>query len=174
MYGNPIDFFKALESTYISELISDVRIRVKMRQTDGSLTFRELSEGEQQLLTVLGLLRFTKEEESLFLLDEPDTHLNPSWSREYLQLLYKFVGVEKSSHIILATHDPLVLGDLTREQVLIIDRDEKTMEVNCEHPEEDPKGLGYAGILTSDMYGMRSALGFEILKDLDTQRSLAA
>ncbi len=173
MYENPIDFFKALESTYISELISDVRIRVKMRQMDGSLTFRELSEGEQQLLTVLGLLRFTQEEESLFLLDEPDTHLNPAWSREYIQLLKKFVGRQKSSHIILATHDPLVLGELTREQVLIINRDEKTMQVDCDHPEEDPKGMGYAGILTSDMYGLRSTLDSGTIKELDQQRTLA-
>jgi ATPase subunit of ABC transporter with duplicated ATPase domains len=72
----PREFFRDLESTYVSELIEEVRIRVKLRKNDGSVTFRELSEGEQQLLTVLGLLRFTAEEESLFLLDEPDTHLS--------------------------------------------------------------------------------------------------
>ncbi|TOM44863.1 hypothetical protein CGH75_27395, partial [Vibrio parahaemolyticus] len=71
----PSEFFQDLESTYVSELISEVRIRVKLKKNDGSVTFRELSEGEQQLLTVLGLLRFTAEDESLFLLDEPDTHL---------------------------------------------------------------------------------------------------
>jgi predicted ATPase len=86
-YGTQQEFFKALESTYISELIREVRIRVKARNVDGALTFRELSEGEQQLLMVLGLLRFTKEDESLFLLDEPDTHLNPAWSLRYLEFL---------------------------------------------------------------------------------------
>jgi energy-coupling factor transporter ATP-binding protein EcfA2 len=55
----PKEFFRDLESTYVSELIEEVRIRVKLRKNDGSVTFRELSEGEQQLLTVLGLLRFT-------------------------------------------------------------------------------------------------------------------
>ncbi len=69
-YGSQQDFFKALESTYSSKLISEVRISVRARKVDGSLTFRELSEGEQQLLMVLGLLRFTREDESLFLLDE--------------------------------------------------------------------------------------------------------
>jgi predicted ATPase len=69
------DFFKELESTFMSDLIHETRIRVNVRGMDGSLTFRELSEGEQQLLTVVGLLRFTKENESLFLLDEPDTQL---------------------------------------------------------------------------------------------------
>lgn len=85
----PAQFFRDLESTHVSELIEEVRIRVRLRKNDGSVTFRELSEGEQQLLTVLGLLRFTAEEESLFLLDEPDTHLNPRWSVDYIYLFKK-------------------------------------------------------------------------------------
>ena len=31
------------------------------------------------MLTVLGLMRITREDHCLFLLDEPDTHLNPIW-----------------------------------------------------------------------------------------------
>jgi energy-coupling factor transporter ATP-binding protein EcfA2 len=76
-YKSQAEFFKALESLYISDLIEDVRTRVLVRGGSSSLTFRELSEGEQQLLTVLGLLKFTEGNEGLILLDEPDTHLNP-------------------------------------------------------------------------------------------------
>ena len=53
-YATQQHFFKALESTYISELMREVRTRVKARCTNMPLTFRELSEGEQQLLMVLG------------------------------------------------------------------------------------------------------------------------
>ncbi|MGC1375688.1 MAG: AAA family ATPase, partial [Anaerolineales bacterium] len=74
---SPDEFFKMLESTLLSEIISEVRVRVKVKNVDQALSFRELSEGEQQLLTVLGLLKFTGGKDSLFLLDEPDTHLNP-------------------------------------------------------------------------------------------------
>jgi ABC-type multidrug transport system ATPase subunit len=91
LYHNNRDFFKVLESTYISELIKEVRIRV-IKKNNVKLTFKELSEGEQQLLTVMGLLKFNRDEESLFLLDEPDTHLNPAWKLEYLDLLEKVVG----------------------------------------------------------------------------------
>ena len=48
-----VEFFKLLESTFMSDLIHETRIRVKVRHA-GALTFRELSEGEQQLLTVGG------------------------------------------------------------------------------------------------------------------------
>ncbi|MFZ4214585.1 AAA family ATPase, partial [Pantoea endophytica] len=51
------ELFKMLESTLLSEIISEVSIRVRVSSINEPLTFRELSEGEQQLLTVLGLLR---------------------------------------------------------------------------------------------------------------------
>ncbi len=173
IYENQQEFFKALESTYISRLISEVRIRVKIRNMDGSLTFRELSEGEQQLLMVLGLLRFTKEEESLFLLDEPDTHLNPSWGMQYIQFLKDLVGDQDSSHIIMTTHDPLVIAGLERSQVHIMQRDQETDRITVNPPEKSPRGMGVAALLTSDIYGLRSQLDPYTLELLDEKRALA-
>jgi predicted ATPase len=173
-YPDDQEFFKALESTLISELLSEVRIRVRTRNTDGSLTFRELSEGEQQLLMVLGLLRFTREDESLFLLDEPDTHLNPAWSLQYRSLLNKYAGADASSHIIMATHDPLVVADLVRAQVQILERDDETGRVDASIPDLDPRGMGIASLLTSEVYGLRSQLDLATLRKLDRQRELGA
>jgi len=172
-HPSPQDFFKALESTYISELISEVRIRIYVRNTDGSLTFRELSEGEQQMLMVLGLLRFTKEDESLFLLDEPDTHLNPTWSMQYIDFLKYMLGDQQTSHIIMVTHDPLVVANLEKSQVRIFRRDEKDNLIYVDQPEYDPIKMGYAAILTSDIYGFRSIISPEILNLLDEKRELA-
>ncbi len=158
----PRMFFRDLESTYVSELIKEVRIRVKLKKNDGSVTFRELSEGEQQLLTVLGLLRFTAEDESLFLLDEPDTHLNPKWSVDYIDYLNKFVTSgskqESSSHIVLTTHNPIALAELNKEQVQILHRDNDQHTIQSKTPDFDPRGMGYAGIMTSDMFGLAAAL----------------
>lgn len=164
-------FFQDLESTYVSELIDEVRIRVKLRKNDGSVTFRELSEGEQQLLTVLGLLRFTAEEESLFLLDEPDTHLNPRWSVEYLQHIRNFLNVngteKQSSHVLLATHNPVAVAELEKEQVQILTRDKDTQVISAAEPDTHPRGMGYAGVMTSEMFGLSAAL------DTHTQSLLA-
>jgi ABC-type multidrug transport system ATPase subunit len=173
MYSSQQDFFKALESTYISNIFSEVRIKVKIRKMDGSLTFRELSEGEQQLLMVLGLLRFTKEDESLFLLDEPDTHLNPTWSLQYIDFLKKVVGNQLSSHIIMTTHDPLTIAGLLKEQVQLIQRNDEG-EIIAVHPDKDPRGMGISGLLTSDVYGLRSELDLETQQKLDRKRELAS
>lgn len=170
----PADFFKELESTYMSSLIHETRIRVRLRDLDGSLTFRELSEGEQQLLTVVGLLRFTKEEESLFLLDEPDTHLNPAWGMEYLDILEEIAEPGSDSHILIATHDPLMIAGLRKDQVLVLDRNGETGNIVAAHPEIDPRGMGISGILKSSMFALRTTLDLPTQAILDERFELAA
>jgi ABC-type multidrug transport system ATPase subunit len=133
-----------------------------------------LSEGEQQLLTVLGLLRFTREDEALFLLDEPDTHLNPIWSLHYIELLNSVVGGQKRSQVIMTTHDPLTIAGLTRDQVRVMYKDETTNLISARTPEHDPRGMGVSGILTSELFGLRSDLDLGTLKLLDEKRDLAA
>lgn len=167
------DFFKNLESTYISELIYEVKIRVKVRGGNNSLTFKDLSEGEQQLLMVLGLLRFTKDGESLFLLDEPDTHLNPNWSKDYIKFLNEVVGDPQHCQIILGTHSPLVISGLLRDQVQIMRRNDETYEIEAVTPEEDPRGMGIAGILKSDMFGFKTILDEYTTNMLEEKRRLA-
>lgn len=179
LVGNqtPAQFFRDLESTYVSELIEEVRIRVRLKKNDGSVTFRELSEGEQQLLTVLGLLRFTAEDESLFLLDEPDTHLNPRWCVDYLNYLKSFVGQNSDgqdcSHIVLTTHNPLAIAELVKEQVQILYRETGSRTVRAENPAVDPKGMGFSGIVTSDMFGLGTSLDKATNDDLLALHQLA-
>ena len=173
VYTGQQDFFKALESLYISDLIEDVRTNVRIKGTDDSLTFRELSEGEQQLLTVLGLLRFMDDKEGLIFLDEPDTHLNPAWSINYISMLRRHVKDQGSTQVVLTTHDPLVIGGLKAEDVLLMHRTEDGSVVAA-HPEEDPRGMGVAALLTSDLYGLRSSLDTITLQQLDRKRDLAA
>jgi predicted ATPase len=166
-----VEFFKLLESTFMSDLIHETRIRVKVRHA-GALTFRELSEGEQQLLTVVGMLRFTRDEDSLFLLDEPDTHINPVWGIQYLNILERHAHTGRNSHLIVATHDPLVLSGLRREQVLLLDRDEENGQVFSKLPDVNPIGLGVSGILRSEMFGLPSLIAEPVRKMLDRRFQL--
>jgi predicted ATPase len=174
----PAQFFRDLESTFVSQMIDEVRIRVKIKKNDGAVTFRELSEGEQQLLTVLGLMRFTAEDESLFLLDEPDTHLNPRWSADYLSYLKKFIGRNaegaETSHVVLTTHNPLAVAELLREQVQILVRDKETLTISAQSPDVHPRGMGYAGVVTSELFGLDAAVDSYTLSLLDRKRKLSA
>ncbi|MFS8066980.1 MAG: hypothetical protein ACMG6S_11465, partial [Byssovorax sp.] len=73
----------------------------------------------------------------------------------------------------ISTHNPMVVSALTKEQVRIMRRDDANGQVTASMPEEDPKGMGIAGILTSDLYGLRSALDLATLTKLDRMRDLA-
>ncbi len=171
-YEDNLNFFKVLESTYISDLIEGVRIRVKKENVDGSVTFKELSEGEQQLLTVLGLLKFTSGEDSLIILDEPDTHLNPYWKWKYLDFLDEVVKRPKSAQIIINTHDPIVIGRLMKEQVRMFRINQENGQVRTVMPDVDPKGLGVSGILTSDLFDLPTTLDSETQQQLNRKRWL--
>jgi predicted ATPase len=175
--GEPARFFKYLESTYISDLIDEVRINVKHRDIHGNLNFTQLSEGEQQLLTVLGLMRFTHEDESLFLLDEPDTHLNPIWKLRYFDEIDKVVKLQNgtvagSSQLIITTHDPLMIGSLRKEQVRILRCEGGKTTVDT--PDEHPQGMGVAGLLKSELFGLPSTLDSHTLKQLQRRNELLA
>jgi len=169
-------FFSRLESLVFSNLVSDdgsdVRIWLRLNGVKEPASFQNLAEGERQLLTVLGLLRFTAEDEALFIMDEPDTHLNPAWCLDYLDNLRKYGADLKNSQIIMTTHSPLTFAGLSKNEVVILERDRQG-HISSHHPISDPKGMGFQAILTSDFFQLRSTLDKETLQELDRKRELA-
>ena len=165
-------------SPYIGDLIEEVRITFKLKDSNGNISFSQLSEGELQLLTVLGLMRITKMDHCLFLLDEPDTHLNPIWKLRYFEEIEKVVSKNEretlagDSQIIITTHDPLMIGSLRFEQVRILCKEHGQSTV--ETPVEHPQGMGVAGLLKSDMFGLPSTLDRPTLRKLEERNELLA
>jgi ABC-type multidrug transport system ATPase subunit len=162
LVGEPDRFFRYAEAAYIGDLIDEVRINVKHKDAEGNINFDQLSEGELQLLTVLGLMRITSKDHCLFLLDEPDTHLNPIWKLRYFDEIEKVIATNEAqtivgnSQIIITTHDPMMIGSLRREQVRILRVEDGKSIV--ETPDEHPQGMGVAGLLKSEMFGLSSTL----------------
>ena len=167
----PKEFFARLESAIFSDLVDrdgkDVRIQIKLSGQDVPVTFEQLAEGEQQLLTIIGLMRFTAQNESLFLIDEPDTHLNPAWCLDYLDNLLEFGGEPPNSQIIMTTHSPLTFAGLNQNEVVVLERNEDGT-IRSQHPISAPRGMGFQAILTSiflasvqESIGKRSPLSIE-------------
>lgn len=185
LVGGTDSFFRYAEGAYIGDLIDEVRITVRKRDEDGGkVSFTHLSEGELQMLTVLGLMRITREDHCLFLLDEPDTHLNPIWKLRYFDDIEGVLGefhdnsgfseggfgegpfdsTSGQSQILITTHDPMMIGGLKREQVHILRREGNRTIVD--EPDEHPQGMGVTGLLKSDLFGLSSTL------DIETERRL--
>ncbi|MBY8935341.1 AAA family ATPase [Pseudomonas fluorescens] len=171
LVGSTDSFFRYAEGAFIGDLIEEVRITVKKRdEHGGKVSFTHLSEGELQMLTVLGLMRITREDHCLFLLDEPDTHLNPIWKLRYFDDIEGVLSsddgalVQSESQILITTHDPMMVGSLKREQVHILRRDGDRTSVDV--PDEHPQGMGVTGLLKSELFGLSSTL------DIETERRL--
>lgn len=172
-------FFRYAEGAYIGDLIDEVRITVKKRdEHGGKVSFTQLSEGELQMLTVLGLMRITREDHCLFLLDEPDTHLNPIWKLRYFDDIEGVLSsendslVQGESQILITTHDPMMVGSLRKEQVHIIRK--KDGNTLVEQPDEHPQGMGVSGLLKSEMFGLPSTLDRHTLNALQRRNDLLA
>lgn len=171
LVGTPDSFFRYAEGAYIGDLIEEVRITVRKRDADGgNVSFTQLSEGELQMLTVLGLMRITNGDHCLFLLDEPDTHLNPIWKLRYFDDIENVLTPSNGmpthgeSQILITTHDPMMVGSLRREQVHILRQENGRTVVDM--PDEHPQGMGVTGLLKSELFGLTSTL------DIETERRL--
>jgi ABC-type multidrug transport system ATPase subunit len=169
-FGDEKAFFALLETLDISDLIREVRIWVEKTGVEGEIPFHEISDGEKQLLSVLGLMRFTGRDESLFLLDEPDTHLNPAWKWDYLQLVKDVAQKNGESHIIMTSHDPLTMGSLKASQVQVMSLS-KDGKLSVKPPDVDPRGLGFTSILTQ-IFGLPTTVDPDTQQRLDERNDL--
>jgi predicted ATPase len=170
-FKNEQSFFSYLETLDLSDLIRDVRIWVDREGTESEIPFHEISDGEKQLLSVLGIMRFAAHDHSLFLLDEPDTHLNPAWKWNYLCLIKEVAGRKPNCHVIMTSHDPLTIAGLEKSQVQVLYREGENGPVRATQPSVDPKGLGVAGVLRQ-VFGMHTTLDPETQKLIDDRNML--
>ena len=71
-------------------------------------------------------------DDCLFLLDEPDTHLNPDWQRDYPRLIEHFNLNDFNSHIIIATHSPLIVQSSENTDVFLFKELDGKIEIDSE------------------------------------------
>lgn len=165
--NDDLALFEELESIDISDLYRWVQVWVtRTGSADGDVSYGEMSEGERQLLMVLGLIRLSRNKRAIFLLDEPDTHLNPRWQYDYLHLIEQWAQASGDRcQLLLTTHNPLMIGSLRKEQVRVLSAVDGAVAVH--QPDDDPIGIGVEGLLKSELFGLRSTLAPEVLAKID-------
>lgn len=173
-FNNDREMFYALEAMDISDLIRTVDLWVtRANDQSGDVGFADLSDGERQLLMALGLIRVSRGKRALFLLDEPDTHLNPHWQHSYLELIKEWTGIAADAancHIILTSHNPLTICALTRDEVRVMSTGADG-SVSVSAPYADPKGMGFTATLT-EIFGMSTSLDIETQSLVDERNEL--
>jgi len=85
--------------------------------------YKNLSDGEHQLLHVIGTLRLMQESDVLFLLDEPETHFNPEWRAKMINLIMTNNNdfATEQDHFI-TSHSPFIISDCKPNNVYIFNR----------------------------------------------------
>lgn len=113
-FPTPMDFMNALEECFALNMVEEFDIILHKEGDRERYPYLHLSEGEQQYLLVMGLiaLSHSSQDETLFLLDEPDTHINPQWQRSYIDQIQRLCGSEedkKRKDFYISTHSPLLV-----------------------------------------------------------------
>lgn len=171
------------DSHYVSEtvptLASDERIMrfkfVKFRKTDVAepVMLKNLSDGEHQLLHTLGLCLLFKNTQSLFLLDEPETHFNPDWRANFITRLRQCLpgNGEYAQEMLITTHTPFLISDSKPEKVLVFAKDTTSGVVSIEPPGFNTLGASINKITMSKVFGRRETIGGYAQALLDALRA---
>lgn len=99
-------------------ILSDIHVTIKHENDDKAFNIYELSEGEQQLITIASIKEFLLNDNSLLLLDEPDAFLHPKRQRQLIPHLKSILGGSKTQ-ILLASHSPFIAQAVDSENVLL-------------------------------------------------------
>lgn len=156
--------------TPVNRFFQISEIKVKKKNLDYPINYKNLSDGEHQFIHVIGTLLMFKDETSLFLFDEPETHFNPQWKYEYTEIFKKVTNSHKSQ-IIMTTHDPVLISGLSKENVIVFKKPNQGLERTYK-PDKDLKGMGVDAILTSEIFGLNSTLDSGTLNDMIERRKL--
>lgn len=173
--GEDDNLYLALEHLKARGILEEVNYRLQGSKGTDAFEFDHLSEGEKQLIAVVGAIWLTNQPDNLVLLDEPDTHLNPHWSWDYTEMLTEALKSEQKlrSTVLMATHDPVMISGLTKEQVLLANAPADKIPTFV-HPQRNPRGQGIANLLcSSEFFGLPSSLDKQTQKLLDERLKLS-
>jgi predicted ATPase len=109
--------FKILNTLLIDGFQPEVKFSFFQEDSSGQHSFNVLSEGEQQAIVIRGLIELVNNENTLFLFDEPDTYLHPSWQRNFIESINDLSknAEYNNSQFLITTHSPQLLSNADPE-----------------------------------------------------------
>ena len=113
----PDDVYKHLYLAFTpkqSKIIKDITLKINEH-----LTIEDLSEGEKKLLLIKAAFEFAEQEDSLFILDEPDAHVHLN-NKE--QVVKTFDPYKANRQIIITTHSPTITQSISEDELFMVDK----------------------------------------------------
>ncbi|XVJ48140.1 AAA family ATPase [Pseudomonas sp. UBT] len=131
---------QARELTIFLDLNPEVRITVSNQ--DYSISFSELSSGEQnRIATALKIIAHA-ENNTLVLIDEPEISLHLKWQMEFHDFISGIMSAYENYHVLIATHSPVIVSqaakDTTSDAIVVLESlDNKTMNSDAQLDQMD-------------------------------------
>ncbi|WP_287122990.1 restriction system-associated AAA family ATPase [Mesorhizobium sp.] len=153
--------------------IEEVRFqKTRHSGTPSDVDYVSLSDGEHQQAQLFGIVAMLRDRNTLFLLDEPESHFNPLWRAKLITRLMELpVQGLGEQEFVLTTHAPFVPSDMRREQVRIFAKEDE--KLSARRPEIETFGATYDSILSHcfDIDPPISQLAQEKINSLKTTAS---
>lgn len=99
-------------------ILREVNVYIKKESDNVSFSVNDLSEGEQQLITISTLRKYLLKGNSVLVLDEPDAFLHPKRQRELIPFLSNLFN-EDYTQILIATHSPNLINNAKANNISI-------------------------------------------------------
>lgn len=129
---------------------------------------KSLSDGEHQFLHSMGICLLLRNTETLFLLDEPETHFNPTWRAKFISTLDECLKTsdrnpnQRISHELLITsHSPFIISDCKPSNVFLFQKDKTTNKVEAKSAAQLGVNTWGASIdvILNDLFGYSQTIG---------------
>lgn len=146
-------------------------LRLKITDPEKDIDYAGISDGEHQLIQVFGSIQLFDEPGTLFLLDEPESHFNPRWRREFIEFLDEIKST-KQQEFVISTHSPFVVSGCRRENVFHFEREND--RVYCRPVDFETYGSSFEYLLTKlfKMESLISKQAFEEMREVIKSKDL--
>ncbi|WP_404986182.1 restriction system-associated AAA family ATPase [Chryseobacterium sp. M5] len=151
----------------------DFYITKELKKTgeEKDLLLRSFSDGEHQFIHTMGICLLLKDRRSLLLLDEPETHFNPSWRAKFVNVLNdsieagnkgKGFNVHLLKDVLLTSHSPFIISDCLPDNVVLFEKQDngKTTARKISELEEGFNTYGTSiGVITAKIFNNNQTIG---------------
>jgi restriction system-associated AAA family ATPase len=148
---------------------------IKGTKEKKDLLLRSFSNGEHQFIHTMGICLLLKDRRSLLLLDEPETHFNPSWRAKFIKILNDSISkgnpknlpngdynVHLLKDILLTSHSPFIISDCLPDNVILFEKD-KQGKTTAKKVSEIDKGFNTYGtsveLILDKLFNYRQSIG---------------
>ncbi|WP_330502660.1 AAA family ATPase [Peribacillus frigoritolerans] len=135
----------------------DFRLEIRKPMNDEWIDIKDMSSGEQAIFNRFFSLLSIVTDNSIILIDEPETHLHPKWLKDYIYIITILFSKYKA-HVIIATHSPFIAAEVPNECILGLVKDFPTGEVSQYEVTNSTLGGNPINIL-NDVFDLKSHTG---------------